>query len=44
VTRRRLYLESLKDLLPKLGEKYIIDADQKSLLPLLNLGKQSGVK
>jgi len=44
VTKRRLYLESLKDLLPKLGDKYIIDADQKNLLPLLNLGKQNGAK
>jgi len=44
VTRRRLYLESLKDLFPKLGQKYIIDADQKNLLPLLNLGKEGGVQ
>jgi membrane protease subunit HflK len=44
VTKRRLYLESLKDLLPKLGTKFIIDADQKNLLPLLNIGKQIGVK
>ena len=44
VTRRRLYLEALKDVLPKLGSKYIIDADQKNLLPLLNLGKQTGVQ
>jgi membrane protease subunit HflK len=44
VTRRRLYLETLKDLFPKLGEKYIIDADQKNILPLLNLGKQLGEK
>ena len=44
VTKRRLYLESLRDLLPKLGEKYIVDEDQKNLLPLLNLGKQNGVK
>lgn len=40
VTRRRLYLEMLKDLLPKLDQKYIIDSDQKNLLPLLNLGQQ----
>ncbi|MBA3018473.1 MAG: FtsH protease activity modulator HflK [Proteobacteria bacterium] len=39
VTKRRLYLETLKDLFPKLGHKYIIDAEQKNLLPLLNLGK-----
>lgn len=44
VTRRRLYLETLKGLLPKLGDKYIIDADQKNFLPLLNLGKQKGEK
>ncbi|UCD89438.1 MAG: FtsH protease activity modulator HflK [Desulfobacterales bacterium] len=44
VTKRRLYLEMLKELFPKLGEKYIVDADQKNLLPLLNLGKQGGVK
>ncbi len=44
VTKRRLYLESLKDLLPKIGEKYIVDSDQKNLLPLLNLGKQNGAK
>ncbi len=44
VTKRRLYLEMLRDLFPKLGEKYIIDADQTNLLPLLNLGKQKGAK
>jgi len=44
VTRRRLYLETLRDLFPKLGAKYIIDADQNNLLPLLNLGKQLGEK
>jgi membrane protease subunit HflK len=42
VTRRRLYLEALKDILPKLGDKYIVDADQKNLLPLLNLGQPTG--
>jgi membrane protease subunit HflK len=44
VTKRRLYLETLRDLFPKLGPKYIIDSQQKNLLPLLNLGKQSGVE
>jgi len=44
VTKRRLYLEMLKDLFPKLGEKYIVDEDQNNLLPLLNLGKRNGVK
>jgi membrane protease subunit HflK len=40
VTRRRLYLETMNDVYPKLGDKYIVDSDQKNLLPLLNLGKQ----
>lgn len=40
VTRRRLYLESLKAMIPKLGPKYIIDGNQKNLLPLLNLVNQ----
>lgn len=44
VTKRRLYLEAIRELLPKLGPKYIVDADQKNLLPLLNIGKeQKGV-
>lgn len=44
VTKRRLYLESIKDLLPKLGPKYIIDEDQNNLLPLLNFGKTQGIE
>ena len=44
VTKRRLYLETLKELFPRLGPKYIVDSDQKNLLPLLNLGKQIGIK
>ncbi|MBN1904306.1 MAG: FtsH protease activity modulator HflK [Deltaproteobacteria bacterium] len=39
VTKRRLYLEALKDVFPKLGNKYILDAQQKNMLPLLNLEK-----
>ena len=39
ITKRRMYLETVTDLFPKLGHKYIIDAEQKNLLPLLNLGK-----
>jgi membrane protease subunit HflK len=41
VTKRRLYLEAMKDVFPKLGNKFIIDAEQKNLLPLLNLGESS---
>ncbi len=43
VTKRRIYLETLKDLFPKLGPKFIIDGEQDNFLPLLNLGKESGL-
>jgi membrane protease subunit HflK len=39
VTKRRIYLETMSEVFPKLGKKYIIDSDQKNLLPLLNLGE-----
>jgi modulator of FtsH protease HflK len=38
VTRRRLYLEAIREILPKMGDKYIVDHEQENLLPLLNLG------
>lgn len=38
VTRRRLYLETMARILPRCDEIFIIDNDQKSILPLLNLG------
>ena len=37
VTRRRLYLEAVQEILPKIKTKYILDHEQKNLLPLLNL-------
>jgi membrane protease subunit HflK len=37
VTRRRLYLETMLDLLPSVRQKIIIDQDIDGLLPLLNL-------
>jgi modulator of FtsH protease HflK len=43
VTRRRLYLEMVAAVFPNFGEVYIIDADQKNLLPLLNLGEKWSV-
>ncbi len=44
VTRRRLYLEMVKMVFPNLGELYIIDSDQKNLLPLLNIGEKWGLQ
>ncbi len=38
VTRQRLYLETMREVLPKVEEVVVIDSEQKSLLPLLNLG------
>ncbi len=42
VTRRRLYLEAMGQVIPNLGTKYILDSEQRSLLPLLDLGKKKG--
>ncbi len=43
VTRKRLYLETLNDVLPKTGRKIIVDQQMRGLLPLLNLdAKQEG--
>ena len=42
VTRRRLYLEAIRDVFPKLGKKFIMDSEQNNLLPLLNLGQSIG--
>ena len=39
VTRNRMYLETMMNVLPKIGAKYIIDSDQKNVLPLLNMGE-----
>jgi len=38
VTRRRLYLETLSEVLPRVGGVYVVDSEQKTLLPLLSLG------
>lgn len=38
VTRRRLYLETMEKVLPKIRDIYIVDEKQKSILPLLDLG------
>jgi len=41
VTLRRLYLETLQELFPRLGPKYIIDDNQSNMLPLLNLNQNT---
>lgn len=37
ITKQRLYLETMNEVLPKLGSKIIIDEDAKQFLPLMNL-------
>jgi membrane protease subunit HflK len=37
VTRRRMYLETMNDILPQVTRKVIVDEDLKNVLPLLNL-------
>lgn len=46
VTRRRLYLETMAEIMPKVKNKVIVSDDVKGLLPLLNLSALSdaGVK
>jgi membrane protease subunit HflK len=41
VTRQRLYLETISEILPKLGSKVILDADIQQFLPLMNLQQLS---
>ena len=43
ITKKRLYLETLMESLPRAKDKYIIDPKQSSILPLLNIGEK-GVK
>ena len=40
VTRKRLYLEALNEILPKISKKIVVDQNQKNLVPLLNLGEE----
>ncbi len=44
VTRKRLYLETMAALLPKLGKKVIVDEKVRSVLPMLQLGDVEDVK
>ena len=44
ITKKRLYLEALTDVLPKAKDKYIIDPQQSSILPLLDLRGKGGIE
>ena len=40
ITRTRLYLETMGDVLPATGEKIIIDDSMRNLLPILPLNSK----
>jgi membrane protease subunit HflK len=40
VTRRRIYIETLQDVMPDIRSKIIVDEQTRSILPLLNLDSQ----
>lgn len=44
VTRRRIYIETLQEVMPTIRSKIIVDAQTNSILPLLNLDTQKGEK
>ena len=37
MTRRRLYLETMREILPALKQVYVFDGEQPSVLPFLDL-------
>lgn len=37
VTKRRLHLETMRSIIPKMGKKIILDSDAKQILPLLQI-------
>jgi len=41
VTRRRIYIETLQEVMPAIRSKFIIDEQTRRILPLLNLGSDS---
>ena len=40
VTRKRIYLETMNEVLPRVEQKIIVDDDLRGILPLLNLNTQ----
>jgi len=44
VTRRRIYIETMQEVLPKIQSKIIVDEQSQGILPLLNLDTRKGDK
>ncbi|GAB6190933.1 FtsH protease activity modulator HflK [Desulfocastanea catecholica] len=43
VTRKRMYLETMKTILPSVESVYVIDKDQQAPIPLLNITSAAGL-
>ncbi|MGK0441949.1 MAG: membrane protease subunit HflK [Pseudohongiellaceae bacterium] len=44
VTRRRIYIETMQNVMPNIESKILVDDEMSGLLPLLNLTSQKGVQ
>ena len=44
VTRRRIYIETLQDVMPSVHSKIVVDERTRSILPFLNLDSQKGAR
>jgi len=44
VTQRRLYLETLSDVIPRAGKIYVFDSDANTVLPFMNITQGASVK
>jgi membrane protease subunit HflK len=44
VTRRRIYIETLQDVMPQISSKIIVDQRTGGILPLLNMATRDGVR
>jgi membrane protease subunit HflK len=40
VTRQRLYLEAMQEILPRVDQVYVVDGSQQNILPLLDLSRK----
>jgi len=43
VTKQRIYLETMEKILPKIGNKIIVDEKGNNVLPLLNIDRAKGI-
>jgi len=42
VTRQRMYLEAMQEIIPHVEQVYVVDKSQQNILPLLDLTRQAG--